>query len=81
MDCGLREFGERSVAYGLDLLAIGHREFHGGANAGREFENRGFERGGVLDPYVDGPLLARGLGSALVRSLASICPACCRART
>ena len=33
------------------------------------------------DPYVDGPLLARVLGSALIRSLASICPACCRART
>ena len=35
----------------------------------------------LFDPYVDGPLLARVLGSALIRSLASICPACCRART
>src|SRR5665213_1763302 len=31
-------------------------------------------------PYVDGPLLARWC-SDLIRSLAFICPACCRART
>jgi hypothetical protein len=30
--------------------------------------------------YVDGPLLARALRSVLIRSLASICPACWRAR-
>jgi hypothetical protein len=30
--------------------------------------------------YVDGPLLAR-FGGGLIRSLAFICPACCRART
>jgi hypothetical protein len=33
------------------------------------------------DAYVDGTLLARAFGSVLIRSLASICPACCRART
>jgi hypothetical protein len=32
-------------------------------------------------PYVDGPLLARLFCGALIRSLASICPACCCART
>ena len=34
-----------------------------------------------LDPYVDGPLLARCFCSDLIRSLASICPACWCART
>jgi hypothetical protein len=33
------------------------------------------------DAYVDGTLLARAFRSVLIRSLASICPACCRART
>ena len=33
------------------------------------------------DPYLDGPLLARGFGQYLIRSLAFICPAFCRART
>ncbi len=33
------------------------------------------------DTYVDGTLLARAFGSVLIRSLASICPACYRART
>jgi hypothetical protein len=32
-------------------------------------------------PYVDGPLLARCFCSALIRSLAPICPACLCART
>jgi len=37
---------------------------------------------GAVSPtaYVDDPLLAR-LGGGLIRSLAFICPACCRART
>ena len=44
--------------------------------------NAGYVSVGIdHDTYVDGTLLARAFGSVLIRSLASICPACCRART
>ncbi len=44
--------------------------------------NAGYVSVGIdHDTYVDGTLLARAFGSVLIRSLASICPACYRART
>lgn len=48
MDGSLRQFGEHSITYGLDLLAIGSCEFHGGGDAGRKFENGVLERGGIF---------------------------------